>query len=100
MSDSGYRVEKDSLGEVEVPESALWAAQTQRAIDNFRLSGMPMPGPFIHALGLVKWAAAGANGSLGLRCGKNPIAARSERGLVDIVGNAIPYNQGACCIEP
>jgi fumarate hydratase class II len=66
MSDSGYRVEKDSLGEVEVPESALWAAQTQRAIDNFRLSGMPMPGPFIHALGLVKWAAAGANGSLGL----------------------------------
>jgi fumarate hydratase class II len=66
MSGSGYRVEKDSLGEVEVPESALWAAQTQRAIDNFRLSGMPMPGPFIHALGLVKWAAAGANGSLGL----------------------------------
>jgi fumarate hydratase class II len=65
MSD-GYRVEKDSMGELEVPESALWGAQTQRAVENFPISGLTMPRAFIRALGLIKWAAAGANGELGL----------------------------------
>ena len=54
------------MGELEVPVDALWGAQTQRAVDNFPISGMPMPRRFVAAPGLVKWAAAGANGELGL----------------------------------
>ncbi len=55
----------DSLGEVEVPQGALYGAQTQRAIANFSLSGLRMPPPFLHALGLVKRVAAEVNGALG-----------------------------------
>jgi len=61
-----YRTEKDSMGELAVPASALWGAQTQRAVQNFPISGLPMPGRFIHSLGLVKWAAARVNRELGL----------------------------------
>lgn len=66
MSDKGYRIEKDSMGELQVPDDALWGAQTQRAVNNFPISGLTMPRQFIAALGLVKWAAAGANSELGL----------------------------------
>ncbi len=66
MSDKKYRIEHDSMGELKVPEEALWGAQTQRAVDNFPISGLTMPRQFIAALGLVKWAAAGANSELGL----------------------------------
>ena len=66
MADKAYRIEHDSMGELEVPEDALWGAQTQRAVNNFPISGMRMPRRFIQALGLVKWAAAGANAELGL----------------------------------
>ena len=66
MSDKAYRIERDSMGELEVPEDALWGAQTQRAVNNFPISGLTMPRQFIAALGLVKWAAAGANAELGL----------------------------------
>ncbi len=65
MADTDYRVERDSMGETRVPARALWGAQTQRAIQNFPISGIPMPRGFIRALGLVKWAAAGANLDLG-----------------------------------
>ena len=61
-----FREERDSLGIMRVPATAKWGAQTQRAIDNFDLSGRPMPAEFIRALGLIKWAAAGANAELGL----------------------------------
>ena len=61
-----YRVERDSMGELRVPEGALWGAQTQRAVENFPVSGRPMPRDFIRALGLVKAAAADVNGGLGL----------------------------------
>jgi len=54
------------MGELKVPASALWGAQTQRAVDNFRISGRPMPPAFIQALALVKAAAAMVNGKLGL----------------------------------
>ena len=66
MSKKSSRTVSDSMGELTVPEDALWGAQTQRAVDNFPLSGIPMPRRFIAALGLVKWAAAGANAELGL----------------------------------
>jgi fumarate hydratase class II len=59
------RIERDSLGEVRVPEAALYGAQTQRAIDNFSIGGMPMPAAFIRSLGLIKAAAARANQQLG-----------------------------------
>jgi len=65
MSADGFRVERDSMGELRVPADALWGAQTQRAVQNFPLSGLRMPRGFIRALGLVKWAAAGANLELG-----------------------------------
>jgi fumarate hydratase class II len=59
------RVEHDSMGALDVPASALWGAQTQRAIQNFPPSGLRMPRAFIRALGLIKHAAAGANAELG-----------------------------------
>src|SRR5450631_4763246 len=59
------RVEHDSMGALEVPASALWGAQTQRALQNFPSTGLRMPRAFIRALGLIKHAAAGANLELG-----------------------------------
>ena len=59
------RIEKDSLGEVRVAADALWGAQTQRAADNFRIGAARMPAGLIRAIGLIKWAAAEANGELG-----------------------------------
>jgi fumarate hydratase class II len=65
-----YRIEKDSMGEVRVPAAALYGAQTQRAVDNFPISGQPLPRPLIRALGLIKAACAEANRDLGLLDGK------------------------------
>src|SRR5690349_17705238 len=65
MSQDGFRIEHDSLGELKVPAQALWGAQTQRAIENFPISGLRMPREFIRALGLIKWAAATTNIELG-----------------------------------
>jgi fumarate hydratase class II len=78
MSDKAFRIEKDSMGELKVPEDALWGAQTQRAVDNFPISGLPMPRQFIAALGLVKWAAAGANAELGLITSELAIAIQAS----------------------
>jgi fumarate hydratase class II len=83
MSKKGYRTEHDSMGELQVPEDALWGAQTQRAVDNFPISGMAMPRQFIAALGLVKWAAAGANAELGLL--KNEIAIAIQKASMEVV---------------
>lgn len=82
MSDKEYRTEKDSMGELQVPEEALWGAQTQRAVDNFPISGLAMPRQFIAALGLVKWAAAGANSELGLL--KSDIAAAIQQAALAV----------------
>ncbi len=62
---TNYRIERDSMGELKVPADALYAAQTQRAIDNFPISGLHMPREFIRALGLIKAACAQANAELG-----------------------------------
>ena len=56
-----FRTEHDSMGELKVPADALWGAQTQRAVDNFPISGLALPRDFIRALGLIKVAAADAN---------------------------------------
>jgi fumarate hydratase class II len=59
-----FRIEHDSMGEVEVPADALWRAQTQRAVQNFPISGRPLPPDLIHALARIKAAAARANADL------------------------------------
>ena len=66
MSEDKYRVEHDSMGELQVPADALWGAQTQRAVNNFPISGLRMPRAFIRALGLIKAGAAKTNARLGL----------------------------------
>ena len=62
---SKFRTERDSMGELKVPAKALYGAQTQRAVENFPVSGLTMPREFIRALGLIKSAAAQANLTLG-----------------------------------
>ncbi len=58
---SEFRIEKDSMGEIKVPKDALYAAQTQRAVNNFPISGIPIPRAMIKALGLIKQKAAEVN---------------------------------------
>jgi len=66
MSKHKFRLERDSMGELQVPADALYGAQTQRAVDNFPISGLPMPRSFIRALGIIKGACAAANWRLNL----------------------------------
>jgi len=67
---SGYRIEKDSMGSVKVPKEAYYGAQTQRAVENFPISGLRFQREFLYALGLVKYAAARVNFELGLLEGR------------------------------
>jgi len=83
MNDKKFRTEHDSMGELQVPQDALWGAQTQRAVDNFPISGLTMPHQFIAALGLVKWAAAGANAELGLM--KSDVAVAVQKAALEVV---------------
>jgi len=66
MAEQEYRIERDSMGEVRVPKGAYYGAQTQRAVENFPVSGIGFPPRFIRALGIIKLAAAAANQELGL----------------------------------
>ena len=66
-TDTGeHRIERDTMGEVRVPAAALWKAQTQRAVENFPISGIPINSELIAALGLIKEAAAKTNAKLGV----------------------------------
>ena len=78
-----YRIEHDSMGEVRVPSQAYYGAQTQRAVENFPISGQPLPPASIHALGLVKYACAVANRDLGKLDGdvKKPLGPNQIEGL-------------------
>ena len=66
MAEQKYRIERDSMGEVKVPKSAYYGAQTQRAVENFPVSGIGFPPRFIRALAIIKHAAATVNEGLGL----------------------------------
>lgn len=66
MDKNSFRVEKDTMGEVEVPQQAYWGAETQRAIENFPIRGFLFPAQFLRALGMIKMASALANIELGL----------------------------------
>ncbi len=72
-----FRTEHDSMGDVQVPAQAYYGAQTQRAVENFPISGWPLPPALVHAIGLVKFAAAAANRDLGklTGSGKKPLDA-------------------------
>jgi fumarate hydratase class II len=71
-----YRMERDSLGEMRVPADALWGAQTQRAVENFPISGLRLPAAFLRALALIKQAASFTNEELGLLDGPRAEAIR------------------------
>ena len=82
-----YRIEKDSLGNVKVPEEALWGAQTQRALENFKISGIKFTFPFgrsfIEALGVIKYSAAVSNNKLKLLSAKKANAIKSaSKGVI------------------
>ena len=88
MADESFRIEHDSMGEVRVPKDALYAAQTQRAVENFPISGIRFPRNFIRSLGLVKGAAAYVNKELGFLDSKMVEAIQSaakevEQGMHD-----------------
>jgi fumarate hydratase class II len=79
-----YREEKDSMGTVNVPQDAYYGSQTQRAADNFPISGMTLPAEFIQSLALVKRCAAQVNSDLGLLDSKLADAiSESAREIVD-----------------
>jgi fumarate hydratase class II len=78
-----YRTERDSMGEVQVPHDALYGAQTQRAVENFPISGMRFQRAFIRALGLIKSAAARANRELGVL--DPEIAGAIERACAEVI---------------
>src|SRR6267142_669927 len=79
---SETRIEKDSLGEMQVPAAALWGPQTQRAVENFPISGRPLPPAFVHTLGLIKAAAARVNQNLGLL--EAPVAKAIETAAIEV----------------
>jgi len=82
---SEFRTEVDSMGEVLVPANAYYSAQTQRAVENFPISGWQLPIPLIRAMGRVKLACATANHSLGklTGTGKNPLTEVQVRAMCD-----------------
>ncbi|MBI4565399.1 MAG: class II fumarate hydratase [Planctomycetes bacterium] len=82
MEEHMSRIEKDSMGSVEVPDDAWWGAQTQRAIQNFPISGLRFPRRFIEALARLKRAAARVNGDLGLLDAKLAAATAEAAGEV------------------
>jgi len=79
-----FRIERDSMGEVRLPAKAYYGAQTQRAVENFPISGQTLPPELIHALGLVKWAAAATNRDLGLLTkGNRPLSDGQVEALIE-----------------
>jgi fumarate hydratase, class II len=84
MSDHDFRIERDSMGELRVPVDALYGAQTQRAVDNFPISGLVMPRAFVRALGLIKSACAYVNADIGKL---DPVIARAIQTAAEEVAN-------------
>ncbi|HSG71200.1 MAG TPA: class II fumarate hydratase [Planctomycetaceae bacterium] len=91
---TGFRTEHDTMGEVQVPAQAYYGAQTQRAVENFPISGWTLPPALIHALGRVKWAAAIANRDLGklTGSGKNPLSDQQVEALIQACQDVVNGN--------
>lgn len=90
MDTNKYRIEQDSMGEIQVPVEALYGAQTQRAVANFTVSSQPLPWNFIESVLIIKAAAAAANGELGLLA---PDRAKLIRDAVDELLETQPLKQ-------
>jgi fumarate hydratase class II len=82
VAEQEYRIEHDSMGEVQVPVDALWRAQTQRAIENFPISGTTLESRHIHALAAIKSAAAKVNAELGVVQPEQAAAIRDAAAVV------------------
>jgi fumarate hydratase, class II len=82
MADEDFRIEHDTMGDVKVPRRALWRAQTQRAVENFPISGRPLESEHIRALALIKAAAARTNAELGVL--DKPVADAIEQAALEI----------------
>jgi fumarate hydratase class II len=82
---SEYRIEQDSMGDVQVPALAYFGAQTQRAVENFPISGWRLPTPLVRAMGRVKFACGTANRDLGklTGTGKNPLTPEQVQAMLD-----------------
>ena len=78
----GFRIERDTMGEMRVPETALYGPQTQRAVENFPISGLRLPRAFIRALGVIKGAAAKTNAALGELTPRQAVALEQAAGDV------------------
>ena len=81
-----YRIEQDTMGEVRVPSDALWRAQTQRAVENFPISGSTLEPAHVHALALIKAAAARVNAELGVL--DRDLADAIEAAAQEVVGGS------------
>src|ERR687894_1555099 len=81
-SDGEFRIERDTMGEVRVPAAALYRAQTQRAVENFPISGVPIDPALVAALGMIKGAAAQANAQLGVLSAEKAAAIEKAAGAV------------------
>ena len=82
---ANFRTERDSMGDVQVPSQAYYGAQTQRAVENFPISGWTLPNSLVHAMGLVKYGCAVANRDLGklTGSGKNPLDEKQVSALME-----------------
>ena len=89
-----FRTEHDSMGEVRVPAEALWRAQTQRAVENFPISGTPLEPRLVRALALVKQAAARTNGRLGVVTPEQAVEYARATGI------GIYHAVGSCAMGP
>src|SRR5213594_2480950 len=90
------------MGEVRVPADAYWGAQTQRAVENFPVSGQRFPRRFIEALGIIKWAAARANEELGLLDARRAEAIRTaaEEVIANRADEILGETRGSKAVHP
>ena len=91
---TSFRTERDSMGEISLPAQAYYGSQTQRAVENFPISKRTIPADLIHAMGLVKWAAAAANRDLGLFSEKSrrPL---TEKQIDSLLAAALEVSEGS-----
>lgn len=87
---SDFRIEKDSMGEIKVPKEAYYSAQTQRASENFPVSGLRFNSGFISALGYIKYAAANVNEELGLL--EKPLSEAIQKASLEIIENKFDHD--------
>lgn len=90
-----FRIEHDTMGEVKVPRDALWRAQTQRAVENFPISGRPLAPALVHALAQIKASAAVVNAELGVLDGERAAAIVAAAGQV-AAGSTTRSSRSTC----